>query len=187
LANCTWSSSPTIISIASGVSGLTVDDETACALTQGAVQCWGNATSGIFENASDPVQSIDYPDSLKISATALLGGSNAETFCVENNADAVSCWGANNLGQAASTIGTTTNLFTPTPAFLTAVDQLEVGQDHGCALTKEGEVYCWGDNSYGELGQGTTSTTPNPVPQRINVDCSGASTATIIRDPARAR
>src|SRR5690606_11233662 len=31
-----------------------------------------------------------------------------------------------------------------------------------CGLTSEGKIYCWGDNTYGELGDG--STTPRLVP-----------------------
>jgi alpha-tubulin suppressor-like RCC1 family protein len=32
-----------------------------------------------------------------------------------------------------------------------------VGQDYSCGLTREGEVYCWGNNVYGQLGDGTTT------------------------------
>jgi hypothetical protein len=32
--------------------------------------------------------------------------------------------------------------------------QLAIGSNHGCALTADGAVWCWGDGSYGQLGRG---------------------------------
>lgn len=37
------------------------------------------------------------------------------------------------------------------------------GLGHHCALLEEGDVICWGDNSYGQLGDGTTLTRLSPV------------------------
>ncbi|MGE0357588.1 MAG: FG-GAP-like repeat-containing protein [Burkholderiales bacterium] len=37
------------------------------------------------------------------------------------------------------------------------------GLNHGCALTKAGGVVCWGDNDYGQLGDGTNIDRPLPV------------------------
>jgi alpha-tubulin suppressor-like RCC1 family protein len=172
---CTWSASPTYVPFSSAVDTLAVDDETACVLTQGSLSCWGNGTSGIMESAS--LANSFAPVSLTTTGSAIYGGSNAETFFVANSAGVIQCWGANNFGQCASPIGKAgvaggTNIITPQPSSLSSIAQLEVGVDHGCALTTDGELYCWGDNSYGELGNGQTSTTPTPVPTRVKVVCN---------------
>jgi alpha-tubulin suppressor-like RCC1 family protein len=41
-----------------------------------------------------------------------------------------------------------------------------VGFSHACGLVKGGDVYCWGNNRYGQLGDGSTTTriTPGLVP-----------------------
>jgi len=55
---------------------------------------------------------------------------------------------------------------TPGPvAGLADVVQLATGWRHACARTSSGAVRCWGDNAFGQLGDGTT--TPRAVPVAI--------------------
>ncbi len=51
---------------------------------------------------------------------------------------------------------------------------IAVGGDHTCAILVSGGVACWGDNSHGQLGNGTTNNSLTPVA------VSGISTATAI-------
>jgi alpha-tubulin suppressor-like RCC1 family protein len=47
---------------------------------------------------------------------------------------------------------------------LAGVALVAAGGDHTCALSQPGGVECWGDNTYGELGDGTTLSRLKPAP-----------------------
>jgi alpha-tubulin suppressor-like RCC1 family protein len=42
---------------------------------------------------------------------------------------------------------------------------IDAGDKHTCGVTSTGAVYCWGDNTFGQLGDGTT--TGRLVPTRV--------------------
>lgn len=43
------------------------------------------------------------------------------------------------------------------------VPDIGVGEDFACTLTNTGDIYCWGDNTYGQLGDGSTTDRRYPV------------------------
>jgi alpha-tubulin suppressor-like RCC1 family protein len=47
--------------------------------------------------------------------------------------------------------------------------EVSAGMEHTCALDVEGNVWCWGSNRYGQLGDGTTTGRWGPVPVRVDV------------------
>jgi alpha-tubulin suppressor-like RCC1 family protein len=78
------------------------------------------------------------------------------------------CWGINKGGELGN--GTTTDSSVPVTVTgianaLTVASDTEMGGNHSCALLLDGTVQCWGANSSGELGNGTT--TDSPVPVRV--------------------
>lgn len=88
-----------------------------------------------------------------------LAGGNAHTMVIVNNK--VYGWGRNNYGQVG--IGKTTSLKKDAihPKLPTLISGLPnnivsvaINQNHSAALTKEGKVYTWGDDSDGQLGRG---------------------------------
>jgi alpha-tubulin suppressor-like RCC1 family protein len=46
---------------------------------------------------------------------------------------------------------------------LSDVRQVAVGDAFSCALVSDGGVWCWGRNSFGELGNGSTEASLSPV------------------------
>lgn len=48
-------------------------------------------------------------------------------------------------------------------AALTTVAQIAPGGETSCAVMSDGSAYCWGDNTYGQMGDGTTTSSATPV------------------------
>lgn len=77
---------------------------------------------------------------------------------------AVKCWGQNGFSQLGD--GTTIDRRTPVLVRGLCREALEVasGAEHTCVLLRGGAVKCWGTNGYGQLGDGTLTTTDAPGP-----------------------
>jgi YD repeat-containing protein len=76
-------------------------------------------------------------------------------------------WGANEYGQLGD--GSTTDRSAPVHAssILSNVVQVSAGWKHAVALTADGKVWTWGDNTTGQIGIGLTSTTGVSVPIQV--------------------
>lgn len=137
-----------------------------CALTQeGALLCWGANNSrqlgdGTFNHRLLPMR----VERLEPKARAV-AASRGQT-CVLTTEGAVWCWGSNFDGQLGD--GTTQGSGWPVmvSGFDRGVAAIDGQEGHFCALTSEGDVWCWGLNNYGQLGDGTTEQRLTPVKVR---------------------
>jgi alpha-tubulin suppressor-like RCC1 family protein len=77
--------------------------------------------------------------------------------CARMDDDTVRCWGSN-VGQE----GLWSSARPVRVAGLEAVSWLSVGTHHACVIA-DGVVYCWGENTHGQLGDGTRETRATPV------------------------
>jgi alpha-tubulin suppressor-like RCC1 family protein len=96
------------------------------------------------------------------------GGSHT---CALNAAGLAFCWGDNLYGQLGN--GSQTHALKPTAVSLgIAFASISSGDNHTCgvALSPKGAAYCWGQNSAGQLGDGskTDRYTPTLVSGGIN-------------------
>jgi alpha-tubulin suppressor-like RCC1 family protein len=139
------------------VRALTAGSGHACALDDGgAVWCWGVGSSGQLGNGSTTATQPTPVQVTGIGPVASIDAGQRETCAVTQDGAAL-CWGANGSGQVGD--GTTTTALTPKPvAGLGAgVASVAVGGTHACALRTTGAVVCWGANTTGSIGNGTTA------------------------------
>ncbi len=133
----------------------------------GVVGCWGSNEHGRLGDGTSSTRttpSLVGGSSPINDVTALAIGS--DFACAMRTAGTVWCWGNNSRGQLGD--GTTNNSWLPMQVressgtgFLSGVTHLVAGGQHVCAL-KPGEVRCWGYNSGGQLGDGSTVNLPRP-------------------------
>ncbi len=72
------------------------------------------------------------------------------------------CWGTNERGQLGDG---STSASSNTPVQVAGARRyrlLRVGRNHACAITMAGLAFCWGDNEFGQLGDGTTTNRRSP-------------------------
>lgn len=77
------------------------------------------------------------------------------------------CWGDNahgQLGWGEPTLNMPTRTVPTLIRDLGAVEELALGSAHSCARVKDGAVLCWGQNSNGQLGDGTLEDRYRPTP-----------------------
>lgn len=119
-----------------------------------------------------------------LATLGLIAASGCQLLIFPPTPSATYTWGLNTAGQLGNgnDTGPDTCLSNPcstTPlnvGSLTSVVAVSAGDEHSLALLSNGTVMAWGDNLFGQLGDGTTtgSTTPVPVPGLSNVTAIAA-------------
>jgi alpha-tubulin suppressor-like RCC1 family protein len=138
---------------------------TSCAVDrQGTVWCWGGSrffTLGFEGDSAGPVR-IDLGEAADQVAA---GGGYATTVCARTRTTRLLCWGNNGEGQIG--IGTTGGpIYPPVEVSGGGAGWSDVAVGHYHAVgVRDGRLYGWGDNQYGEGGlpPGTPALTPTPV------------------------
>ena len=112
-----------------------------------------------------------------LSATATAAASTADagtkivplsagTFhtCGLTPSGGAMCWGAGGDGALGNGLTSDSKVPVGVTGLGGGVAAIAAGWYHTCALTTGGAVSCWGDNTYGQLGDGSTEERPAPVP-----------------------
>ena len=152
-----------VVGLSSGVASVTAGNFHTYALTTaGGVKCWGYGLYGELGDSQFHSTPFDVP-SLQTGVQSLVAGGNATSAILSDNS--LECWGRNESGELGN--GTITDTPTPTnvvgiPEGVLSVD-MDSGSSHACAATTLGAVKCWGQNNFGQLGDGTTTNSLTPV------------------------
>ena len=149
--------------------------DASCALLESSViRCWGFIMGNSFTETSDgEISPVPLPVPLQApeGASELSGVvASAIHFCGLYIDGAVSCAGDNAYGQLGNG-QFNPDFFDWIPRLVVGMDdavELSLGYDHSCAATATGEVYCWGRNNYGQLGNGELNVTYNStIPEQV--------------------
>ena len=177
----------TITQIAAGA------DHTCALSSSGAAYCWGRNTSGQLGdgdtiNRASPV-AVDTSGALSgVTITQIAAG--ADHTCALSSSGAVYCWGRNTSGQLGDgeTINRASPIAVDTGAALPGVPLrgITAGNNHSCAASAT-VVYCWGLNSSGQLGDGSTTDRTGPVPAEVRTPPGRPIAVTATAGDGRAR
>jgi alpha-tubulin suppressor-like RCC1 family protein len=145
------------------VKSLSAGSYSTCALTtRGAVKCWGYNGDGELGNntttsSTKPVAAHGLTRKVKAIAFGDIHG------CALTTAGQVKCWGYNGYGAVGDNTTTSSPRAVGVYNMGAKINGIAAGGYHSCALTTRGLVKCWGFNAYGQLGDGTVTTSHKPV------------------------
>jgi alpha-tubulin suppressor-like RCC1 family protein len=143
--------------------GLATDDR---------IYCWGVNGFGQLGQGSDTgPETCPFDAPCSTRPVAVIGGLRFRRVstgfahgCGVTTDFRAYCWGYNQFGQLGDGSGSFNN---PTPVRVAGgvrFRTLGPGQNHTCGVTyPDNRAYCWGDNTYGQLGDGTQTSRLTPV------------------------
>ncbi len=152
----------------------------------GTVETWGSNSAGQLGYATpsdcgsagnSPCGRLPAPVPGVASVVAIAAGT--EHVLALRSDGTVLAWGGNSHGQLGdpSLAGGARTTPTVIPN-LTDVVSIAAGSAHSVAITRDGGVFVFGNNQYGQLGTGAVDTAAHPSPTRIsNLDGLTAASA----------
>jgi alpha-tubulin suppressor-like RCC1 family protein/Tol biopolymer transport system component len=152
-----------VVGLASGVTAITTGYYHSCALTStGGVKCWGWNANGQLGNGNTTDSNV--PVDVSTLATGVIAVSAGQSFtCALLSGGVVKCWGENSSGQLGTASGPDVLVPTTVPGLPNDIVAINASNFHACALTSTGGMKCWGANSEGQLGDGSTENRVGPV------------------------
>ncbi len=172
--NVTSATPVPVTGLESGVTHVSVATNHACAVQNGAARCWGNGGFGKLGDGDDDDRlTAVTPIGLESGVTDITA-ANAHTCAIQ--AGVVMCFGSNHLNALGRDVTGGNNDIPvamegqPGPAV-----EIVAGGSNNCMINTSGAAYCFGSNSGGLLGSGSTESEQpgRPGGQRAGLGCDG--------------
>jgi LruC domain-containing protein len=160
-ANKTTPASVANIGAAVAVTSAKTGNHACAVLADGTIRCWGYNAQGQLGDGTTTQRNTPVVVNNINTAVEVSGGQNHTCARLANGS--AKCWGVNTTGQLGD--GTTTNRTSPVTVsgLGTSVVEISAGQTHSCARMSDTTVKCWGQNTSGQVGDGSVDARLTPV------------------------
>ncbi len=146
-------------------SSVSAGSQHTCVLREtGIVTCFGFNGNGELGGGRDEFGLIADRGLVTGLPSAIKVTSGANHNCALSVSREAYCWGRNHLGQLGDGSDTTRPSAVKVRGIPEPLDQISAGSAHTCALGLSGQLYCWGSNANGQLGNGSRLDSLLPVP-----------------------
>ncbi|MFO0563657.1 MAG: hypothetical protein U0269_36870 [Polyangiales bacterium] len=152
---------------------LTAGYRHTCAVVGTTPYCWGANIYGELGDGTNVPHAA--PARVVDGGFAFIGISAGNTHTCGITGGNVRCWGNNSTGQLGDGTMVAKNVPTLVSALSGVVTEVSSGYQSTCARRDDNTVWCWGANSYGELGDGTMMQRTSPVQVMGITDASRVS------------
>lgn len=168
--------------LSTGVKSVSVGLSSVCAvLDSGGLKCWGGSHTDIGSGLSaggNVTTPTDVSGLTSGVAAVSVGAGTRQMSCALTTSGGVKCWGI----VKKTTGDLTTNVPVDMPGLTSGVASISVGEGTLCVVTTAGGAKCVGDNSDGQFGDGTTTSSDTPVD--VTGLTSGVVSVSVARDHA---
>jgi alpha-tubulin suppressor-like RCC1 family protein len=158
---------PPVGSVPKWISAGPGEHHTCAVDSSGTTYCWGCAGGLVLGSAAGtPPLSTPVTAGAEKSPAKLISASPLFN-CIVNTSGQLACWGSESAGELGNgdPPGTQTsysNAVFPVLGGTTSASAITTGAIHTCIIDQDKAITCWGDNSAGELGIATQTSTPGP-------------------------
>lgn len=148
-----------VLGLDSGVAEVAAGGSHTCALMNtGTVKCWGYGQFGQMGNGLSNAVQDEPVDVVELAGNVVDIAAGEYHTCALISNGKVQCWGLNGAGQLGNGV-IQEYLGRNKPSDVTglpmAAKMITAGTGHTCAVLTDGSMWCWGNDEYGQLGDGT--------------------------------
>ena len=118
-------------------------------------RCWGRNNLGQLGNGTNTES--DTPVEVEGIANATQVTAGYEHTCALLSTGQIKCWGWNAGGELGAGFASVDSDTRVEVQGITDATRVVAGIQDTCAVLSTGSVECWGENAYGELGNGSTA------------------------------
>jgi alpha-tubulin suppressor-like RCC1 family protein len=128
----------------------------------GTLKCWGDNEFGQLGDWSN-VDRTTPVDVIGLSSGVNDLSAGSYHTCAVTAAAGIKCWGQNSYGQLGNGSMSNSSMAVDVTGLTSDIGSVSAGYRHTCAVTTVGGVKCWGDNDFGQLGDGSVGDSTTPV------------------------
>jgi alpha-tubulin suppressor-like RCC1 family protein len=148
--------------LAAGVDSFSLGGFHTCAIVGAVLQCWGWNAYGQLGDSTPTDRAV--PVEVRwLAGTAAFVSAGSDFTCAILRAGNLRCWGNGEFGQLGDGGAAVHHTPVDVQGLRSRVLLLDAGFYSACAVTADGVLKCWGNNLYGQLGDGSTANRGVPV------------------------
>lgn len=178
-----FSQRPVKIPGISNVAEISAAEDYTCALHRsGQISCWGKNFVGTLGRGFYTDQTVYSPSLVKDISNAVSISSKSNRSCAVLSSGKIKCWGDNRHGQLGDGKLSYSTVPVEVKNISNAVSVAVGGEyfvgEHSCALLSTDEIYCWGSNYYGQIGNGEFGVPGWSIPVQVDLGFSDVESIT---------